>query len=459
MPDSAAVSPGPGRGTPRAAARAAWIGSALEYYDFFIYGTAAALVFGKVFFPSQDPAAGTLASLATFGVGYAARPVGAIVLGHLGDRHGRRKVLLTTVIAMGTATFLVGCLPSYQAIGLAAPILLVCLRLLQGFFAGGEQAGANSLTLEHAPERRRAFFTSFTLGGTQAGQAIATAIFIPIAMLPEHSLLTWGWRIVFWLSAIVTVVGVLIRRTLDETPVFKQEVAAHEVVRLPIGELLRWHWRKVLRVALAAVIATPSTIFTVWALSYAVDTVGLKSTPILWVGVLANVVALGTIPLWARLSDWIGRKPVFAGGAAGSAAMTFAYLWSIRTGSYPLIFLTGVVMFGLVYTATSAVWPSFYGEMFPASVRLSGTALGTQLGFAFAGFVPTIISAWAGSGLAAWTGAGLICAALCLVSITAVLTGRETYRVPTAELGQPAARPARSSDEGLITADREAAGP
>jgi len=160
MPNSAAVSPEHGQGMPRVAARAAWIGSALEYYDFFIYGTAAALVFGKVFFSSRDPAAGTLASLATFGVGYAARPIGAIVLGHLGDRHGRRKVLLTTVIAMGTATFLVGCLPSYHAIGLAAPVLLVCLRLLQGFFAGGEQAGANSLTLEHAPERRRAFFTS-----------------------------------------------------------------------------------------------------------------------------------------------------------------------------------------------------------------------------------------------------------------------------------------------------------
>jgi MFS family permease len=365
MPNSAAAvsPPGPGQGRPRAAARAAWIGSVLEYYDFFIYGTAAALVFGKVFFSSSDPAAGTLASLATFGVGYAARPLGAIALGHLGDRHGRRRVLLTTVIAMGTATFLVGCLPSYNAIGLAAPVLLVCLRLLQGFFAGGEQAGANSLTLEHAPERRRAFFTSFTLGGTQGGQAIATAIFIPIATLPEHSLLTWGWRIVFWMSAIVTVVADLIRRTLDESPVFKQEVAADEVARLPIGELLRWHWQKVLRVALAAVIATPSTIFTVWALSYAVNTVGLKKTPILWVGVLANVVALGVIPLWARLSDRIGRKPVFVGGAAGTAAMTFAYLWSIRAGSYPLIFITGIAMFGLVYTACSR---------HPAGLRVRG---------------------------------------------------------------------------------------
>ena len=460
MPDSARVPAGPGQGTygqgmPRTAARAAWIGSALEYYDFFIYGTAAALVFGKVFFPGSDPAAGTLAALATFGVGYAARPIGAIALGHLGDRHGRRKVLLTTVIAMGTATFLVGCLPSYSAIGVAAPVLLVCLRLLQGFFAGGEQAGANSLTLEHAPETRRAFFSSFTLGGTQAGQAIATAIFIPVATLPDHSLLTWGWRIVFWLSAIVTVVAFVIRRSLDETPVFKREAAADQVERLPIWELLRSHWVSVVRVALAAVIATPSTIFTVWALSYAVNTVGLRKTPLLWVGVLANLVALGAIPLWAVLSDRIGRKPVFVTGATGSAVMTFAFLWAIRTGSYPLIFLTGIVFFGMVYTATSAVWPAFYGEMFPAKVRLSGTALGTQIGFAFSGFVPTIIGAWAGSGLNAWVGAGLITAALCLVNIVVVVTSRETYRVPTAGLGRPAEARALTGSRDLIAARRK----
>jgi MFS family permease len=439
MPDSAGVSPGQGQGRPRAAARAAWIGSALEYYDFFIYGTAAALVFGKVFFPRSDPTAGTLAALATFGVGYLVRPIGAIVLGHIGDRSGRRKVLLTTVIAMGTATFLIGCLPSYRAIGVAAPVLLVCLRLLQGFFAGGEQAGANSATLEHAPDTRRGFFSSFTLVGTQGGQVIATAIFIPIATLPEGALQTWGWRIVFWLSAVVTVVAIIIRRSLDETPVFKREAAADQVERLPIRELLRSHWAATLRVALAAVVATPSTVFTVWALTYAVHAAGLKKTPMLWVGVLANILALVTIPLWAMLSDRIGRKPVFIGGAAGSAVTTFAFLWAISTGSYPLIFLTGIVMFGAVYAAANAVWPALYGEMFPARVRLSGTALGTQIGFAFSGFVPTVIAAWAGSGLGAWVGAGLITAVLCLVSILAVLTGRETYRVPTAELGEPAA--------------------
>jgi MFS family permease len=420
----------------RRAALAAWIGSALEYYDFFIYGTAAALVFGKIFFPNSDPAAGTLLSLATFGVGYAARPIGAIALGHLGDRIGRRAVLLLTVSLMGSATFLVGCLPTYSSVGVAAPVLLVALRLLQGFSAGGEQAGANSLCLEHAPQRRRAFFTSFTLSGTQGGQAIATAVFLPIAALPDHDLFTWGWRVPFLASAVVTVVGFVIRRTLDETPVFEAEKAAHAVERLPIATLLRDHWRGVLRVACAAVIATPSTIFTVYALSYGVGTVGLKKTPLLWVGVLANVVALATIPLWAKLSDRVGRKPVFLAGSIGSAVATSAYLWAVSAGNYALVFVVGILMFGVIYTATSAVWPSFYGEMFPTKVRYSGVALGTQLGFAMAGFTPTIITTFT-SGHDAWIGAALITAALCLVNIVAVSTGRETYRVPTADLGVP----------------------
>lgn len=435
MPGSTEAPPSPREGKPRSAARAALIGSALEYYDFFIYGTAAALVFGKVFFPGSDPAAGTLEALATFGVGYAARPIGGIVLGHLGDRRGRRMVLLATVIAMGTATFLVGCLPSYRSIGLAAPVLLVCLRLLQGFFAGGEQAAANSATLEHAPDNRRGFFSSFTLIGTQGGQIIATAVFLPIAALSDESLQAWGWRIAFWVSALVTVVAVIIRRSLEETPVFQEEVEEGAVERIPVATLLRFHWASTLRVALAALIATASTVFSVWALSYAVDTVGLTKTPMLWVGVLANVLALATIPLWASLSDRVGRKPVFACGSAGAAVMTFAYLWAIRSGSYPLIFITGIVMFGLAYQAANAVWPSFYGEMFPARVRLSGTALGTQIGFAISGFIPTIIAAWSGAGLDSWIGAASITAVVCLINIAVVLTSRETYRVPTSELG------------------------
>ncbi|MGW4793649.1 MFS transporter [Nonomuraea sp. NPDC004297] len=423
------------QGKPRKAAIAAWIGSALEYYDFFIYGTAAALVFNKIFFPASSPATGTLLALATFGVGYLARPVGAFVLGHVGDRFGRKRVLVLTLLMMGGSTFLVGCLPTYDQVGVAAPIMLVLLRLMQGFSVSGEQAGANSMTLEHAPEGRRAFYTSFTLNGTQAGQIIATAIFLPIAALPEEQLLTWGWRVPFWLSVAVAVVGVVIRRTLEETPAFEQEVATNTVAKMPLAVLFREHKADVLRVVVAAVIASVSTIFTVHALSYAVNTMGLERTPMLWVGVLANVAAVITIPLWGNLSDRIGRKPVFIGGSLGCAVLMFAYLWSISAGNYFLIFVAGILMFGVVHSATSAVWPSFYGEMFTTRVRLSGMAIGTQIGFAIAGFAPTVATAVAGTGAGSWLGVSIITAVVCLINVAAVATGRETYKVPTEQLG------------------------
>ncbi|GHF65818.1 MFS family permease [Amycolatopsis bartoniae] len=422
-------------GKPRKAALAAWIGSALEYYDFFIYGTAAALVFGKIFFPSSAPAAGTLLALSTFGVGYVTRPLGAVLLGHLGDRFGRKRVLVLTLLLMGLCTVGVGCLPSYASIGVAAPVLLVVLRLLQGLSAGGEQASANSMSLEHAPENRRAYYTSFTLSGTQAGQIVATAVFLPVAALPQADLLSWGWRIPFWCSAVMVLVGYLIRRTLEETPVFEQEANAGEVAKLPLVVLFRDHWADVLRVVVAALIASVSTIFTVYALSYAVNTVGLSKTPMLWVGVLANVAAVITIPLWATLADRIGRKPLFVGGSLGCAVLIFPYLGAISAGSYVWIFALGIVMFGIVYTMTSAVWPAFYGEMFPARVRLSGTAIGTQVGFAISGFLPTIAAAVGGSGRGAWLGVSIFTAGLCVVNVLAVLTGRETHKVPTAKLG------------------------
>jgi MFS family permease len=270
-----------GAKTPVKAALASWIGSALEYYDFFIYGTGAALVFGKIFFPSSDPTIGTLLALATFGVGYVARPVGAFFLGHICDKFGRKRVLVMTLILMGASTFLVGCLPTYGQVGVAAPIMLVILRLCQGFSASGEQAGANSMTLEHAPANRRAFFTSFTLSGTQAGLILATAVFLPISRLPEDQLLSWGWRVPFWLSVVVVAVGYIIRRTLEETPAFKEEQEQKVVAKLPVAILFRDYTADVLRVILCALVSLVSTIFGVYVLSYAVNTIKLDRTTML----------------------------------------------------------------------------------------------------------------------------------------------------------------------------------
>ncbi|ELS58072.1 MFS transporter [Streptomyces viridochromogenes] len=437
-----ADSPAP-PGQPRKAATAAWIGSALEYYDFFIYGSAAALIFPEVFFDESDPATATLLSLATFGVAYAARPVGALFLGHFGDRLGRKKIMVFTLILMGVSTFLIGCLPTRAQVGTLAPVLLVLCRVLQGISAAGEQASANSMTLEHAPPHRRGFFTSFTLSGTQGGQLLATLVFIPVAALPEEQLLSWGWRVPFWMSVAVAVVGFVIRRKLEETPAFERQAAAEGVAKLPLAVLLREHWADVLRVIGGALVASVSTIFTVWALSYATsDTVGMSRSAMLWVGALANLVALAAIPLWATLSDRIGRRPVFVIGAAGSAVTMFLYLWAISTGSYPLTLLLGIVAFGVVYSAANGVWPAFYGEMFSTRVRLSGMAIGTQIGFAVAGFAVTFAARIAGPNGDDWFAVGLFTAALCVPPVIAALSARETARVPTERLGERSQREA-----------------
>ena len=431
-----------GARTPKKAALASWIGSALEYYDFFIYGTAAALVFGKIFFPSDNPATGILLALATFGVGYVARPVGAFVLGHVGDKFGRRTVLIFTLIFMGASTFLVGCLPPYSEIGVWAPILLVMLRLAQGFSASGEQAGANSLTLEHAPPRQRAYYTSFTLSGTQAGLILATAVFLPVSRLPEDQLLSWGWRVPFWLSVVVVAVGYIIRRTLDETPAFKEEQQGQNVPKAPLTVLFQNYTPEVLRVVLAALVSIVSTIFGVYALSYAVNTVKIDRTTMLWVAILTNIVALVAIPLWAMLADRIGRRPVFIFGALASGLLMFAYLWAISQTNIPLVFVFAVLMSGIIYSAANGVWPSLYGEMFDTRVRLSGMAIGTQIGFALAGFAPAIASAVQGTGPNAWVPVALLTFVVCVIASIAGWTARETHKVPMHDLGKVALRPA-----------------
>jgi MFS family permease len=420
--------------TPRKAALASWIGSAVEYYDFFIYGTAAALVFGKIFFPSADPAMGTILAFATFGVGYLTRPIGAVVLGHVGDKFGRKRVLTFTLLLMGLSTFLVGALPTYDQVGVAAPIMLVFLRMLQGVSAAGEQAGASSLTLEHAPPNRRAFYTSFTLSGTQGGLILATFVFLPLAQLTDAQMMTWGWRIPFFLSAIVVFVGFWVRRTLPETPVFKQE-EGKAPGRLPVAMLFSENGTDVVRVIFAALISVVSTIFSVFTLSYAVSTMHISRSIMLTVLVLANVVALGAIPLLAGLSDRIGRRPVFIGGAVGCAILIWPYIWAISTVNIPLIFILGILTSGIVYSASNGVWPSLYAEMFSTRVRLSGMAIGTQIGFALGGFAPAISASIMGTGPTGWVPVAIFTSITALISAGSIMTARETYLVPMEKLG------------------------
>ncbi|MFH6785747.1 MULTISPECIES: MFS transporter [Methylobacterium] len=423
---------------PKKAALASWIGSAVEYYDFFIYGTAAALIFPKLFFAPNNPQAAAIASFATFGVAYITRPLGAVALGHIGDRFGRKKVLTFTLLLMGLSTFMIGCLPTYDQLGILSPILLVIARLLQGISAAGEQAGANSMTLEHAPADKRAFFTSFTLSGTQAGLILATLVFLPITQLPEAQMLSWGWRIPFFLSALVVAVGFWVRRTLPETPVFEKEQQAHSLEKegLPVAVLFRTQWADVLRVIFAALVSVVSTIFSVFTLSYAVNTMKIDRSMMLTVLILANIVALGAIPAFAALADRIGRRPVFIFGALGSAALIWPYMWAISQGNLPLIFCFGVLLSGVVYSAANGVWPSLYGEMFDTKVRLSGMAIGTQIGFALGGFAPVISAALLGDGPTGWVPVAAFVTATAAIAAVSIFTARETYRTPMELLGK-----------------------
>ncbi|SFI20185.1 MFS transporter [Bradyrhizobium sp. cf659] len=432
-PTAAEATPGK---LPKRAALVSFVGSMLEYYDFFIYGTAAALIFPKVFFANVDPSTGTLLALLSFGIGYIARPVGAVILGHFGDRIGRKTVLLFTLVLMGGSTLAIGLLPDAKAIGNAAPVILTLLRLLQGLSAAGEQSGANSLTLEHSANSNRAFFTSWTLSGTQAGAILATLVFIPVSSMPEDQLLSWGWRIPFLLSFVVLVVAYLVRRTMPETPVFEDIKDKAQVARFPVVALLRDYWPDVLRVIVCALIATVSTMTAVFALGYATSKFGVARPTMLWAGVLGNVTALITQPLWALLADKIGRKPVFIGGVLGCAVLLFPYFMLVTSGNTIAIFAAAMILSGIVYAAPNAIWPSFYAEMFEARVRYSGTAIGTQLGFLAAGFTPLVSASLVGEGPNGWVPVAIFVASCCVISAAAAATARETHTVDIADLGK-----------------------
>jgi MFS family permease len=417
------------------AAASSFLGSMLEYYDFFIYAAAAALVFNKVFFPEASTATGLLLSLATFGVAYVARPIGAVILGHFGDKIGRKKIMLFTLLLMGIGTFLIGCLPDFNTIGWWAPILLVVLRLCQGLSAAGEQAGANAIILEHSPTNRRAFFAGWTMNGTQAGTVLATLVFIPVATLPEDQLLSWGWRVPFWLSIIVIAVAQIVRHRMEEPEALSEAQENDKVAKFPVIDLFRTHPVAVIRLIACALTASMGTIFLVFGLSYATNTVGLDRADMLWVSVVSTVVACLAIPFFTSLSDKIGRKPVYLTGLVACAATTFLYFGAISTGNLWLIHGAAILMNSFAFMSVCSVGSAFYPEMFHTRVRYSGSAIGTQLGYAVAGFVPTIGYAIMGAGPSGWVPVAIMAAVIMLIAFVAAATARETYRDDLTALG------------------------
>ncbi len=384
-----------GRRQTRMAAASGWIGSALEYYDFFIYATAASLVFPQTFFPSSNPTVAIVASLATYGVGYVARPVGAFVLGHYGDVYGRRAVLLVCLFLMGLSTMAVGLVPTYAQAGVWAPVLLVVLRLIQGFAVAGEISGASSMILEHAPFGRRGYFASFTLQGVQAGQILAAAVFLPLSYaLSKEAFLSWGWRIPFLLSVLVLIVGVIIRREVEETPAFREEQAKHTAPTAPVREVLTNHGPDLLRVMGMALMNVIPVVATIFGAAYAVQPgygVQMDKSVYLWIPVVGNIVAVIVIPFVGALSDRIGRRPPIIVGALGAGLLAFAYLYAISIRNVPLAFLLSVLMWGVVYQGYNAVFPSFYPELFPTRARVSGMAIAQNIGTMLTAFLPALV--------------------------------------------------------------------
>ncbi|MFG1928519.1 MFS transporter [Cryptosporangium sp. NPDC048952] len=419
----------------RTAAVSGFFGTTLEYYDFLIYGTAAALYFGPVFFP--DNSYDTLLALGSIGVAYAARPFGAVIWGHLGDRIGRKKVLLAILLTMGVATFLVGCLPGADVLGAAAPVLLIALRLVQGISAGGEQAGSALLALEHSPDDRRGFYTSWTQAGSQFGNFLAFVIFVPLAgVLSDDAMTSWGWRIPFWASAVVVLLTFVLRRRLTEPETYRQLEREGLARKAPLAIVLRDHRAAVVRIVLASICIAPAGLVYIFGLAYGTKQVGLDKSGLLNLVALASLAMMVTQPLFGLLSDRIGRKPVFIAGVIGSAVTVPAYLHALHDGDWVQIYLFGLLLMGVFASMSAGVLLVTFLEMFPAEIRFSGMAVSFTTGIVVTGFIPAITQSMVQGDADAWPSIAWLFAGFMLIAALAMLTAQETFRTPTEELGR-----------------------
>ena len=406
------------------------VGSALEWYDFFIYGMAAALVFGELFFPKLESTAGTLAAFATFGVGFFARPFGGMIFGHLGDRIGRKPVLVITLMLVGVGTFLIGLLPTYETAGIWAPIMLVALRLVQGFGAGAEYGGAVILAVEHAPPGKRGLFGSFAAIGVNIGLLLATGVFALVSSLPQEDFLKWGWRVPFLLSIILIIVGFIIRSKVSETPVFSQIAAKSKAARSPVKDAFLKHPREFL-VVFGARLAENGLgyLYPVFTLNYMTKTLGLPKSMVLSGIMLAYAISLFTVPMFSALSDRIGRRPVYGGAALFSAAFAFPFFLMVNTGSTTLIWIALILAISIGNSGMFGPQAAYFAEMFGAKLRYSGFASARELGSLLAGgpapFIAGLLLVWAGG--QPWGVAGYMVGLALLTSI-AIYFGPETYK-------------------------------
>ncbi|MFI5664150.1 MFS transporter [Streptomyces sp. NPDC051684] len=442
-----ADAPAAGRAMSRKAAASGWIGSALEYYDWFIYAQAAALVFPGIFFPEGNATIAVLASLGTYAVGYVARPIGAAVLGHWGDKKGRKNVLVLAMLLMGVSTFVVALLPTYSQVGIIAPILLTLVRLVQGFAVAGELSGASAMIIEHAPHGRRGFLASFALHGTVAGQILGAAIFLPMSMLlSDEAFKSWGWRIPFVLSAVVVLAGFLIRRRVEETKTFaEQRETGPEAHKVPFVEAFRENWREIVRAVCMTLVNVIGVTVSVFGGAYATQSgygVGMSTTVYLWIQIAANVAGMFVVPVFGHLSDRFGRRPIMIGGGLAAGLLCYPYLWAVGANNVPLTFALAVLSWGVAYQSWNATFACFFQELFPAARRVTGFALAQNIGLAIVAFLPTIFTMVAppGSSNVPLT-IGTLCLAITVVASIATWKSPETYRIPLDRLGVPDAEP------------------
>ena len=411
-------------------ALASLIGTAIEWYDFFLYGTAAALVFNKLFFPQFDPLVGTIVAFATLGIGFVARPFGGMVFGHFGDRIGRKTMLYLTLLIMGIGTTLVGVLPTYGSIGIWAPILLVSCRLLQGFALGGEWGGAVLMAVEHAPENRRGFYGSWPQLGAPLGLVLGTLVFGYFSSYPEEQFMSWGWRVPFLISIILVAVGLFIRMKIAESPAFEKIKAAKQEVRMPIIEAIKKHPKNIL-LAMGVRFAENGLfyVYAAFVFAYATSVLKVPRPMILTAVTIAAAIEVFTITLFGLLSDKIGRRPVYMFGAAFSGIWAFPFFWLLGFKDPWIATLAVTIGLAIGHAAMYGPQGSFLSEMFGARVRYSGASLGYQFASIFAGALTPMIStsllAFYGG---AWWPVAIYMMLLALITVVSLYFANETYK-------------------------------
>lgn len=409
-------------------ASASLAGTAIEFYDFFVYGTAAALVLGPLFFPTFSPLAGTLAAFATFGVGFVTRPLGSVLFGHIGDRHGRRPVLVASLLLTGGATVAVGCVPTFDSIGVTAPFLLLVLRFLQGLGLGGEWGGAVLLTAEHAPADRRGLWSSFPQVGPAVGFLLANGVMLALsATLTEAQFAAWGWRVPFWAAGVLALAGLWLRSSLTESPRFLEIT---EPARVPLAEVVRDHWRLVLLTAGA--LAVGYAVFysvTTWSLAYGTERLGVSRTVMLTCVMGAVVVKGALTPVAAVLGDRYGRRPMCLIGCGVTVLWMFPMVALLATGE-PLLIFFGFLVAMLGFVTMFAVIAAYLPELYEPRVRCTGAAVGYNLGGVLGGaLTPIVATAVAQGGRVPW-GVGAYLTGIALLSLGCFALLPETRPVP-----------------------------